>query len=634
MDDTEALQLFGTTQALVPSRRLVAGALSCTLQDGGLRDVRWHGVEVVRGITYLLRDRDWGTVPAVVSDLVIETSQKEFTVRFELVMVTPNGTLRGQATVIGCATGELRFEVEATGDTEIATNRCGFVVLHPASVAGRELDVEHTDGCTSRTRFPLEISPSQPVFDIRSLAYRASDEVLVQCRLEAELPGDPAGKFEMEDQRNWSDASFKTYVASLLDPWPYTLPAGRGLRQSVRLRASGSQRGPATLSDRDGLTLGRPLSRRLPSLGVGVPPGFHRAMRSEVEALRALGVQWWIVETELGNESAARDLKAVAAARAGLDIAVQLDVVVPDELSPESAAGVASAACREAGLLVQAIRLLPVSYLRSYQPSDVWPELPPLEDYARCARNAFPGTLVGTGMFTYFTELNRKRPDTSGVDFIGHCTCPIVHAADDESVMQTIEALPHIVHSVHATWPGTAYRLGPTSIAMRRNPYGSAPAANPRLERIAMANADPRHRARFGAAWLVAYVAAVAALGIEVLSLLEACGDSGPFPPSSGQTVGEDATCVPAWLALRHLACGAGHPLVPLEGLPRSLAGVAWQAHGGRTEGLVANLTGECVDLPSTQELRVAGGTPSRRLSLGPFEVVNFVVTAQIDSSI
>ena len=36
--------------------------------------------------------------------------------------------------------------------------------------------------------------------------------------------------FEMEDHRNWTDASFKTYVRPLALPWPYVLPAGRSGR--------------------------------------------------------------------------------------------------------------------------------------------------------------------------------------------------------------------------------------------------------------------------------------------------------------------------------------------------------------------------------------------------------------------
>jgi hypothetical protein len=51
---------------------------------------------------------------------------------------------------------------------------------------------------------------------------------------------------------------------------------------------------------------------------------------------------------------------------------------------------------------------------------------------------------LGGGMLSYFTELNRKRVPGELIDFVTHCTNPIVHAADDLSVMQTLEALPFI----------------------------------------------------------------------------------------------------------------------------------------------------------------------------------------------
>ena len=40
----------------------------------------------------------------------------------------------------------------------------------------------------------------------------------------------------MEDQRNWLDASFKTYSGSLLDAWPYLLEEGKSYLQSVELK--------------------------------------------------------------------------------------------------------------------------------------------------------------------------------------------------------------------------------------------------------------------------------------------------------------------------------------------------------------------------------------------------------------
>src|SRR3546814_1455693 len=76
------------------------------------------------------------------------------------------------------------------------------------------------------------------------------------------------------------------------------------------------------------------------------------------------------------------------------------------------------------------------------------------------ARRAFPGIALGGGMFSYFTELNRKRPPVGLLDFVSHATCPIVHAADDRSVIQTLEAIPHIeIGRAHVCTPVTNAHL-------------------------------------------------------------------------------------------------------------------------------------------------------------------------------
>ena len=97
-------------------------------------------------------------------------------------------------------------------------------------------------------------------------------------------------------------------------------------------------------------------------------------------------------------------------------------------------------------------------------------------------------------MMSYFTELNRKRVPGDSIDYVSHCTNPIVHAADDLSVMQTFEALCDVIASVRSIYGDKPYRIGPSTIAMRQNPYGSATKDNPGLSRIPMANVDPRRR--------------------------------------------------------------------------------------------------------------------------------------------
>ncbi|SCK54590.1 hypothetical protein VAR608DRAFT_5580 [Variovorax sp. HW608] len=609
MTDEEAIRLYGTTEPQPELLRLEAGALSCEFEGGALRHVKWGRVEIARGVSYLFRDNDWGTVPAEVEDIQVETTSSRFVLTFSMKMRMPDGLLTAAARVEGSDAGTLAFDVIATPDAELSTNRCGFVVLHPAACAGKRLSVEHTNGKLEELGFPLEISPSQPVFDIRALTYSPAPGMTLHCRLEAALPHDRAGKFEMEDQRNWSDASFKTYVASLLDEWPYRLPDGVPLAQRVEFEVTGVS---AEREKRDGhtrqLRLGEPTDHRLPALGIGVPAGISLATTNEHTALRGLGAQWWIVDADLESARLSEDICAVSELRRDLPVKVQLDAVVPEELSPDEAASLLRKKCDSAQLQVDAIRILPAPFLKSFQPTDVWPNVPPLEVYAQAARRCFPDSLVGGGMFTYFTELNRKRPASTALDFVGHATCPIVHAADDTSVMETIEALESILLSVRLMCPGVAYRLGPSTIASPRNPYGTSPASNPEPRRIPLASSDPRHQGQFGAAWTAAYAAACAHAGLDVLALHHSHGPCGPY-------FGSD-TRVPAWQVLEVFSRASGAPVVPIEGLGSDLAGLGWEDAEGPMKGLVVNLTAHSIPIS------IEGRTDAH---LGPFAVLNFV---------
>ena len=55
----------------------------------------------------------------------------------------------------------------------------------------------------------------------------------------------------------------------------------------------------------------------------------------------------------------------------------------------------------------------------------------------------------------------------------------LVHAGDDLSLTEGLEALPYVFKSTQAFAGGKPYRLFPTTIAMRANPYGASPAENP-----------------------------------------------------------------------------------------------------------------------------------------------------------
>jgi hypothetical protein len=114
------------------------------------------------------------------------------------------------------------FHRRATPQTDFLTARTGFVVLHPlAGVAGRPVEVVHTDGTIERSAFP---AAGGTRCSRSSTSAPSAHEVLPGLHAVVRMEGDT---FEMEDHRNWTDASFKTYVRPLALPWPYTLRPAR-----------------------------------------------------------------------------------------------------------------------------------------------------------------------------------------------------------------------------------------------------------------------------------------------------------------------------------------------------------------------------------------------------------------------
>ena len=78
----DLLRLYGTSERAPESRRLAAGDLAVMLQDGNLRTLRFRGHEVLRGVAFLVRDRDWGTCNAVITGLAVEETEQGFSVGY------------------------------------------------------------------------------------------------------------------------------------------------------------------------------------------------------------------------------------------------------------------------------------------------------------------------------------------------------------------------------------------------------------------------------------------------------------------------------------------------------------------------------------------------------------------------
>ena len=197
--------------------------------EGWLRRVRCGGVEIVRAIYGAVRDRNWGTVPPRLRDVRIEQGDAAFRVSFAVECVAPEIAFSWRGEIVGEENGMLTFRFAGQALAGFWKNRIGLCVLHPDDCAGTACAVEHTDGTTNAGEFPRFIAPHQPFENVRAILHEAAPGVRVEVRFAGEV-------FEMEDQRNWTDASFKTYSTPLDEPFPVWIEKGTRIEHAVIVR--------------------------------------------------------------------------------------------------------------------------------------------------------------------------------------------------------------------------------------------------------------------------------------------------------------------------------------------------------------------------------------------------------------
>src|SRR5699024_787900 len=205
-----------------PSRTWRSGSWSLQVGQGALEQISFGQHLVLRGIRAVVRDHDWATADLHLDQVEEVEDSLDLAVHTSGLSARLSGHLRVRA-----RGADLNVDLDLHSDGDLATNRTGLVVLHPPGLAGAEAQVTHPGGETEQSAFPVSISPHQPMRDIRGLQWACGG-----AGVQAWFEGDA---FEMEDQRNWSDASYKTYSRPLELPFPYQLRAGQRVHQRVRV---------------------------------------------------------------------------------------------------------------------------------------------------------------------------------------------------------------------------------------------------------------------------------------------------------------------------------------------------------------------------------------------------------------
>ncbi|MBS1726728.1 MAG: hypothetical protein JST51_08410 [Armatimonadetes bacterium] len=357
-------------------------------ESGQLRYLKVGPYELLRGIYGSVRRPDWGTVVQTVSDFKFDRKRESFSCTFvaahkdDKMDFTWHGTITGKVRDDGKA--EIEYVLDGIVPVEQMTNRLGLCLLHPATLEGIPAQIEHDPGKIETIPFPEVIKADQPFKDTKAISY----EVKPGIGIRIELSGDD---FETEDQRNYGDASYKTYCHWQESGSPYRVTKGQEIKQKARLIVSAD-------GYKDEPTIPTASSGQLPSLGTI----FRRKMTvEEMDHIMSLHLTHSQASLE-GIESA----KLV-----GGPVFLQTQAAsIPVTLSPND------------GIL--------------FSPVNQWKKL-----------NAVRGAKKFLAVQGWFMEMNGSKPSFDGLDGSSLGLQPKTHQFDTDTMMECGWVVPDQVKS-------------------------------------------------------------------------------------------------------------------------------------------------------------------------------------------
>jgi hypothetical protein len=559
--------------------------------EGFLRHIRLGYQEILRGIYVAVRDRNWGTVPLKISNLNIEKSEDAFRLTFDAECIEREVDFSWKGTVNGDRHGSITFIMDGTARSTFLSNRVGFCVLHPIrECAGRPCVVEKVDGVTERGVFPYYISPHQPFTDMRAISHEVVPGLLAEVRFEGDV-------FEMEDQRNWTDASFKTYCTPLRRPFPMAIARGANIKQSVTLTLKGGTRADSSRVEANAseivFTVDEATSVGLPHLGLGA--GTHGRVLNETERqrLRALRPHHLRVDLNLSEPNYKDKLNRVAAEAASLGAALEVALFLTNNAENELGAFVA-----------ELERVEPrVSTWLIFQVE----EKSTTKQWVRLARNYLsnydPKAKIGAGTNAYFAELNRGGLPAEELDLVCYSITPQVHTSDHVSLVETLQAQTWSVESARRLAGNRLISVTPVTLKPRFNPNATGPEPEPEPGEPP-SQVDVRQMSLFGAGWTLGSIKYLAESGVHSATYYETTGWRGVMETENGSPMPEKFRSIAgAVFPLYHVLADVGefiggHVVLSTSSAPLRVDGMALR-NGRKTCVLLANLS------PGSQDVRM-----------------------------
>jgi D-apionolactonase len=523
-------------------------------ENGSIRWIKVGNIEIVRMIYSAVRDHNWGTIePEIIAENIEET-EWGFRVEVRLKYQKHDIDFEAHYIILG-EENQLFFEMQGEAKSTFLSNRTGFCVLHPIKECeGKTCTVLHPNGIYEKTIFPEFVSPVQPMMNISAMEWETENGVSAKLSFTGDI-------FEMEDQRNWTDASFKTYCRPLSMPFPFEIKKGEKLQQKIVLEIWGELQNEIN-DNIYSFSFDKNNTFKIPEIGIGATSRNEPLENTESELLKKLPLKHLHAEIKLFEKSWKLVLAKEIAESTLLELPLFLVMYFSEKFEDE---------IKEVRLNFQNQKIK-IKYIlvvgKNHLPDDlifdaVFDEL----------KTIFPETKIGAGVNAYFAELNRNRPQSLNAEFISFTICPQIHAFDNATMLENLEAQKYVVETARKLFPEKPVFVSPVTLKQRFNVVATCTEPAPATGELP-SQVYTRQNSDFAAQWLICSLKYLAQSGTHLITYFESVGWRGFIqgnydPPVPGKFKAKKGDVFPVYFALKELAgfseiihSNSSHPLL------------------------------------------------------------------------
>ena len=453
----------------------------------GIDAVSFRGERVATRVFFSVRDLVWGS-PRIrlwysgdITDsggLVIEGSVDNYPLEL-------SGSVR-------VADDELRFTFEVLATADVEVTRAGPCVLSDPG------DLGPTFVAAGPAGEHEVVVPDRILLDRTATGFDRLELSLGGCNVAIGFAGE---LFEMEDQRNWGDATFKSYCPPLTEPQAFLLRSGEVRRYDITFSATPTAAGggllgePAT-SAPSPLVFG-PAHSQMPLLGLR-----HSGGKLDEETVAVLGRSrpdylHLLADLESRDWQHRLESDLNAAEQLGIDAVITAETTSDGE-----------ALHRLAGLARGRASTVLLFDRGASTTSDELAATTAFED---------TGIRVGGGSRSNFASLNAAGHLPNELETVAVPLAVASHNDDRRAVVSSLESFSAIVRDVRRLAGERELLIGPVSFRPTFDSWG--PSDRVRDSRGDWTSTSRWDGTEFAAAWTVAAVAALASCDVPRVTI-------------------------------------------------------------------------------------------------------------------